>query len=342
MLATRLSVNASNRGDSLAVYASAEDLYAGVLHLPHLSLTGGAEQGRVQLSAGFDDTLRTRVGTAWACRRTWWPTSTAPTAASWTCASCPRTSPAATKTWQIYARKILLDTAQVVIDRFFVMNREQELLLDGVASRSREDSVTLAPAQLRPRAFHAGRRALGVRRRGAHERFRDDEIRAAHAGEISADILLDSRGGQRHSRAAAAALFALGFLAQPRRGDASPTVTSAIRLSGASTPLTAGALLRPAGHRQSRHGAARPDAFGRDFLRPRALASAELVLQGQRRDADLDGDGFASRDSRRKSILRRWPIRCPKPFSTCRTTASARRTFRSSTPRATGAVSTST
>ena len=58
MLATRLSVNASNRGDSLAVYASAEDLYAGVLHLPRLSLTGGARQSRVQLSAGFDDTLR--------------------------------------------------------------------------------------------------------------------------------------------------------------------------------------------------------------------------------------------------------------------------------------------
>lgn len=30
-----------------------------------------------------------------------------------------------------------------MIDKFFVMNREQELLLDGIASRSREDSVTL-------------------------------------------------------------------------------------------------------------------------------------------------------------------------------------------------------
>lgn len=47
MLATRLNVNASNRGDSLTVYASAEDLYAGMLHLPGLSLTGGAKQGRV-------------------------------------------------------------------------------------------------------------------------------------------------------------------------------------------------------------------------------------------------------------------------------------------------------
>ncbi|HBL71110.1 MAG TPA: hypothetical protein DD406_07885, partial [Alistipes sp.] len=51
MLATRLSVNASSRNDSLVLYASAEDLYAGVLHLPHLSVTGGAKQGRIQLSA---------------------------------------------------------------------------------------------------------------------------------------------------------------------------------------------------------------------------------------------------------------------------------------------------
>jgi len=62
MLATRLSVNASNRGDSLAVYASAEDLYAGVLHLPRLSLTGGARQNRVHLSAGLEDPPRRRRG----------------------------------------------------------------------------------------------------------------------------------------------------------------------------------------------------------------------------------------------------------------------------------------
>ncbi len=93
MLATRLSVNASNRGDSLTVYASAEDLYAGVLHLPGLSLTGGAKQGAC--SSRQASTIRcARCPDWWASGPTWW-TSTGPTAASSTCVSCLRTSPAA-------------------------------------------------------------------------------------------------------------------------------------------------------------------------------------------------------------------------------------------------------
>lgn len=58
LLATRLNVNASNRGDSLTVYASAEDLYAGALHLPHLSLTG--VPGRIACS--FRPASRIRCG----------------------------------------------------------------------------------------------------------------------------------------------------------------------------------------------------------------------------------------------------------------------------------------
>ena len=133
MLATRLSVNASNRGDSLAVYASAEDLYAGVLHLPRLSLTGGARQNRVQLSAGFDDTLRRVSGLVGF--RAAVADEHGPNGRVVDLRILPSHITRGDKTWQIFARKILLDTAQVVIDKFYVMNREQELLLDGVASR---------------------------------------------------------------------------------------------------------------------------------------------------------------------------------------------------------------
>ena len=143
MLATRLSVNASNRGDSLAVYASAEDLYAGVPHLPRLSLTGGARQNRVQLSAGFDDTLRRVSGLVGF--RAAVADEHGPNGRVVDLRILPSHITRGDKTWQIFARKILLDTAQVVIDKFYVMNREQELPLDGVASRSREDSVTLSP-----------------------------------------------------------------------------------------------------------------------------------------------------------------------------------------------------
>lgn len=46
-------------------------------------------------------------------------------------------------TWQIFARNIQIDTARIAVDRFLVMNRDQELLVDGVASRHRRDSVLL-------------------------------------------------------------------------------------------------------------------------------------------------------------------------------------------------------
>ena len=134
MLATRLSINASNRGDSLTVYASAEDLYAGVLHLPQLSLTGGAKQGRMQVSAGFNDTLRKVSGLLGVQAHV--VDEHGPNGRVVDLRILPSHVTRGSKTWQIYARKIQLDTAQVVIDRFFVMNREQELLLDGVASRS--------------------------------------------------------------------------------------------------------------------------------------------------------------------------------------------------------------
>ena len=95
------------------------------------------------------------------------------------------------KTWQIFAHKLQLDTAQVVIDKFFVMNREQELLLDGIASRSREDSVTL-----RLRNFDLAPFTQVIERMGYVFEGRTNGSAtmksALHAGEITADILLDS------------------------------------------------------------------------------------------------------------------------------------------------------
>ena len=56
MLATKLNLNVTNQGDSLAMYLSTEDFYAGTFHMPQLSVMGGAKNDRVTLSAGFSDT----------------------------------------------------------------------------------------------------------------------------------------------------------------------------------------------------------------------------------------------------------------------------------------------
>ena len=78
-----------------------------------------------------------------------------------------------------------------MIDKFYVMNREQELLLDGVASRSREDSVTLSlhNFDLAPFAQVAERIGYYIEGRTNGSAAMKSVLRG---GEITADILLDS------------------------------------------------------------------------------------------------------------------------------------------------------
>lgn len=284
MLATRLNINASNRGDSLAVYASAEDLYAGVLHLPRLSLTGGAKQGRVQLSAGFDDTLR-RVSGLLGLRAEV-ADEHGPNGRVVDLRILPSHITRGDKTWQIFAHDIRIDTAQVVIDKFFVMNSGQELLVDGIASRSRQDSVTL-----RLRNFDLAPFTQIAERMGYFVEGRTNGSATMksvfHAGEISADILLDSLEVNNIPAPPMRLTSRWDFM----RNRAGVTVVNREKrdtlIRGFYVPS------------QVRYYARLDiDSLDMGLLDPvlsgvisqtEGLASAEMVLQGQRRDADLTG-----------------------------------------------------
>ena len=285
MLATRLSVNASNRGDSLAVYASAEDLYAGVLHLPRLSLTGGARQGRVQLSAGFNDTVR-RVSGLVGFR-----TSVADEHGANGRVVDLRILPShitrGDKTWQIYARKIRIDTARIVIDKFFVMNREQELLLDGIASRSREDSVTLSLRNfdLSPFTQVAERMGYVIEGRTNGSAKMKSVLRG---GEISADILFDSV----EVNDIPAPPMRLASRWDFARNRAGVTVVDRVKRD----TLVRGFY---APDRMRYYARLDVDSLDMGLLDPiltgvisstEGVASADLVLQGQRREAELAGE----------------------------------------------------
>ena len=285
MLATRLSVNASNRGDSLAVYASAEDLYAGVLHLPRLSLTGGARQGRVQLSAGFNDTTR-RVSGLVGFR-----TSVADEHGANGRVVDLRILPShitrGDKTWQIYAHKIRIDTAQIVIDKFFVMNREQELLLDGIASRSRADSVTLSLRNfdLSPFTQVAERMGYVIEGRTNGSAKMKSVLRG---GEISADILFDSV----EVNDIPAPPMRLASRWDFARNRAGVTVVDRVKRD----TLVRGFY---APDRMRYYARLDVDSLDMGLLDPiltgvisstEGIASADLVLQGQRREAELAGE----------------------------------------------------
>ena len=188
MLATRLNLNATNRGDSLSVYLRSEDFYAGPLHLPQLSVMGGARSDRLRLSAGFNDTtarvsallgLEALVGQSPERGRTV------------DVRLLPSHISRKGTTWQIFARDIRIDTARVVVDRFRVMNNDQELLVDGTASRSRQDSV-----MLRLRNFDLAPFTQIVEKMGYVVEGRTNGqavVKSALRGtEITADIRMDS------------------------------------------------------------------------------------------------------------------------------------------------------
>lgn len=140
MLATRLNLNATNRGDSLSVYLrSGGFLRQDVSHAAAVG-HGRCAQRPPAAVGGFNDTtarvsallgLEALVGQSPQRGR------------SVDVRLLPSHISRKGTTWQIFARNIQIDTARIAVDRFLVMNRDQELLVDGVASRHRRDSVLL-------------------------------------------------------------------------------------------------------------------------------------------------------------------------------------------------------
>ena len=283
MLATRLSVNASNQGDSLTVYASAEDLYAGQLHLPHLSLTGGARQGRMELSTGFTDTLRSLSGLIGLRAEI----VEEPEGRVMDLRILPSHVTRGDNTWQIFARRIRIDTARVDIDRFYVMNRDQEMLLDGIASRSREDSLTLHlhNFDLTPVSQLADRLGYVIEGRTSGGASMKSVLRGA---EVTADIAIDSMRVNSLPAPPMRLISRWDFA----RNRAGVTVTN--RMLGDT--LIRG-FYDPAQVRY--YARLNVDSLDLALLDPLlsgvisstgGLASADLVLQGQRRNADLTGE----------------------------------------------------
>ena len=283
LLATRLNVNASNRSDSLAFYASAEDLYAGSLHLPHLSVTGGAKQNRMQLFAGFEDSVRRFSGLIGLRTETRDRVSGGQTI---DLRILPSHITQGDKRWRIFADRIQVDTSRIVVDRFLVASGDQSLALDGIASRSRDDSVTLRLRNfdLAPFTQIATRMGYAIEGRTNGSATMKSVLRG---GEFRADILFDSV--EVNDIAAPPMRLASKWdFARNRAG-----VSIADRIKGDT--LVRGYF---APDRMRYYARLKVDSLDMGLLDPvlagvisstRGLASADLVLQGEHRDADLTG-----------------------------------------------------
>ena len=293
MLATRLNLNATNRGDSLSVYLQSEDFYVGTFHMPQLSVMGGARSDRLRLTAGFDDTVTqgsARVGLDAVIRQTSDRGRVVDVRLQPSHISRKGT------TWQIFARDIVIDTARVVVDRFAVMNQDQMLQVDGTASRHREDSVSLRLRNFDLAPFTQMVEGMGYVIEG---RMNGEAVirSALRETEITADILMDG-------------IAVNGLTAPPLRlasqwdfgnDRARFAVTDRMR----SDTLVRG-FYAPATVRY--YAEARLPKLRMSLLDPilRGVVSATegeadvaLTLTGQRRQADLSGE-IAVRDFRTK------------------------------------------
>ena len=189
ILATTLNLDASNEGDSLAVRMTAGDFYYGTLHVPELVLHGAAQNNRLSVCGDFADTLKSFSGSVGLTARLRRDTLTNRRGVD--IDFNPSFIASKNNRWDISAGRIAADSLRIDIDNFAVRNSRQELVVDGVASRSREDSLTLRLHDFDLSPFTQIVSSLGYSIEGRTNGYAN--IRSALQGSrIVANIRLDS------------------------------------------------------------------------------------------------------------------------------------------------------
>ncbi len=281
-LATDIDVKASNIGDSLSVALGTKDFYAGGIHLSTLNVDGGVADNRVSLSAGFADSVRRLDGRVSASALYSRPNGKSHIAVN----VAPSYVMRHDRRWDITSDGVDIDSTRIAIRRFRVASDEQELYLDGVASASPSDSLSLRLTRfsLTPIAQFVSR--LGYNIDGAMSGYariksamRDMQIDAAIAldslnvNTISVpDLMLNSKWDFGASRAKLD-ISTIDKRDTVIRGYFSPSQMryyASMRTPGVKMslldPLLKGVVSKTEGE-----------------------ADVDLTLSGQRRDAELHG-----------------------------------------------------
>ena len=188
MLATKIKLNASNHGDSLSLFVNSADIYAGAFYVPNPSVMCGAKDNRVYLSAGFRDTLHNstaRVGVRADILRD------SAVGRKIQLYIQPSVLTRGEKSWRIISRRIEIDSSRIVVGGLRLTNDEQNLQIEGIASRSREDSITLTLKNFDLGPFTPFVQRMGYTINGTTNGFAT--VKSALSGaEITARINLDS------------------------------------------------------------------------------------------------------------------------------------------------------
>ena len=139
-LVTNIDVKAGNKSDALAVSLAAEDFYAGAFHFSGVDVDGSAKDNNIHFSAKFADSLRDLRGQLAANAKI----SRKDNRRNFLVTFDPSFVTNSDNTWHITTDGIEIDSARMDIRHFKVRSDSQELYVNGVASRSDQDSVYMS------------------------------------------------------------------------------------------------------------------------------------------------------------------------------------------------------
>ena len=140
-LVSNLQINATNRGDSLVMNVGSSELWAGAMRLSEFNLQGGAKDNNFEVAGEFADTLHNIRGNlaakALVSRRDGMRHLSVDI--------LPSKLGNKNREWKISSAGIEIDSSRIAVNdlRVYSTNEEQRLSIDGVASRSKNDSLRL-------------------------------------------------------------------------------------------------------------------------------------------------------------------------------------------------------
>ena len=189
VMATELKLNAGNAKDSLSMSLGTKDLYLGSMRLNNMHFQGGVKDNTVEVQGFFADTVGGLRGDVDAVAKV----SRRGGMRHVDMQIRPSTIVHKDRHWDISSGEIAIDSTRIAVDRFVVEddNHSQRLLVDGVASRSKQDSisVTLDNFSLSPLGQFV--QQIGYRLSGSVDGFIN--VRSAlHNSEIHADVSLEN------------------------------------------------------------------------------------------------------------------------------------------------------
>ena len=141
MANVELDVNNNSR-DSMSVRMRSEGVYRGsTMLMPHFNLTGGARENRITVTAGFKDGEGHRsamLGLAAKFSRNH-QTNRRSVHINFT----PSHFTVDKSQWKLYARGIDIDSSRINVNDLRISRGNEQLRINGVASRMRDDSIKL-------------------------------------------------------------------------------------------------------------------------------------------------------------------------------------------------------